>query len=138
MSESVSSTQKPLEGAVVTKLDDIKYNEANKSMAILAWIPLIGLILMFVEKNDKFVRYNGAQSTVIGIIEFIFSIVWGMITAASLFVFGLYSILSLVSTVVWVAVMVLVVYGMYMTLNGKRLDLPVISGLALKLMDMIK
>ncbi len=53
----------------VYTLDQIKYNEANKAMAIVAWIPLIGLVLLLVEKKDEFVRYNSAQAVLLGVLQ---------------------------------------------------------------------
>ncbi|HOT61199.1 MAG TPA: hypothetical protein PKW94_02835, partial [Candidatus Dojkabacteria bacterium] len=50
-------------------LEEIKFNEANKAMSILACIPIVGLILLFVEKEDKFVRYMGAQFTLVGVVQ---------------------------------------------------------------------
>lgn len=135
MSETTKAEPKAQEGVVVTQLDEIKFTEANKSMAVLAWIPLIGLILMFVEKNDKFVRYNGAQSTIIGIFQLIYSIIAGALSVALWFLWGVFGLLG---TVVMLGVAALVIYGMFQTLNGKRFDIPVISKWALKLMDMIK
>lgn len=42
-------------------LDEIKFNSSNSTMAILACIPIVGLVLMFVEKDDLFVRYHATQ-----------------------------------------------------------------------------
>lgn len=120
-------------------LNDVKFVEANKTMAAVAWIPLVGLILMFVEKNDQMVRYNGAQSTIIGVAQFVFSIVWGMLTGALVWsLFAIWSLLSLVGTLVGLAVFVLLVVGFVKALQGQRFDVPVVSGLALKLMNAIK
>jgi uncharacterized membrane protein len=127
--------------AVQANLNDMKVTEANKSMAAVAWIPLVGLILMFVEKKDQLVRYNGAQSTVVGILELIVSVVLGAISTALLYNFYTWSIagfVGILSTVVSIVVLVIVVFGIYKTMQGGRFDLPVVSGLALKLMNLIK
>ena len=101
----------------VYTLEEIKFNEANKVMAILACIPLIGLILFFVEKEDKFVRYMGAQFVILGVV----SIVLAVIPVIGWLLAG---------PVMWV----LIIVGMVKASKGERFDLPVVSEWALKLM----
>jgi uncharacterized membrane protein len=96
----------------VYTLEEIKFNEANKTMAIVACIPLVGLILMFTEKEDQFVRYMGAQYTVLAGIQLIAPLL---------------SILSIV----------LIIVGMVKVSQGERFDIPMLSGWALKLMGSI-
>lgn len=104
----------------VYTLEEIKFNEANKVMAILACIPLVGLILFFVEKEDKFVRYMGAQFTILGIVSFIISIIpiigW------------------LLATPVMILMWVVIILGMVKASKGERFDIPIVSPWALKLM----
>ncbi len=103
-------------------LEEIKFIEANKTMAMVACVPIIGLILLFVEKNDLFVRYMGAQFTIVGLLFFVDLIpVIGWILAP---------ILSLL-------VFALVVISMLKVSKGERFDVPVASGFALKLMSLI-
>lgn len=33
-------------------LEEIKFNEKNKAIAMLSCIPIVGLIMLFVEKED--------------------------------------------------------------------------------------
>ena len=101
----------------VYTLEEIKFNEANKVMAILACIPLIGLILFFVEKEDKFVRFIGIQFTILAIVS---------IFVAIIPVIGW----LLAGPVMWI----LIIVGMVKTSKGERFDLPFISGWALKQM----
>lgn len=104
-------------------LDEIKFNEANKVMAIVACIPLVGLILLFVEKDDNFVRYMGAQYTVLGAIQLLLGFIpvigWVVIPFVSLLMF------------------VLVVVGMVKVSQGERFDVPMVSDWGLKLMSAI-
>jgi uncharacterized membrane protein len=98
------------------KLEDIKFNEVNKTMAILSWIPIVGLIMFFVEKDDQFVRYTGAQA----------------------FLFGLLTVLVVIpclGQLLALAVMVVLIMGMVKTAKGERWDLPVVSDLAVKAMN---
>ena len=102
----------------VYTLEEIKFTEANKVMAIVSCIPLVGLILMFVEKDDLFVKYHGAQFTLVGVLQFL---AWVPIIG------WLMALLSLV----------LIVVGMIKCSKGERFDIPVLSGLGLKLMAAI-
>lgn len=107
----------------VFTLEEIRFNEENKVMAILACFPLIGLILLFVEKNDNFVRYMGAQFTLIGVIQ----LVLGIIPVVGWFLSVPFMLL------VWV----LIIVGMVKVSKGERFDVPVVSGWALKLMGSV-
>ena len=100
----------------VYTLEEIKFNEANKVMAIVSCIPLIGLILMFVEKDDLFVKYHGAQFTLVGVLQFL---TW----------------IPLIGWLMLPVTFVLIIMGMVKTSKGERFDVPVISGLGLKLMS---
>ena len=104
----------------VYSLDDIKYNEENKVMAILSTLGIIGLIIAFVEKDDAFVRYHGFQFGFASLLLFIFIIPYigwciGPIYAIVYFVF-------------WIM-------GLMKILNGERYDMPVVSDLALKMLN---
>jgi uncharacterized membrane protein len=113
----------------VYNLEDIKFNEANKTMAILACIPIVGLILLFTEKDDKFVRYMGAQFTLGAAVTLAFVV---------LMVVPLLNIL--VALVAWIynmALFVMMIIAMIKVSKGERFDLPVLSGYALKLMAKI-
>jgi len=102
----------------VFTLDEIKFNEANKVMAVVSCIPLVGLILMFVEKDDLFVKYHGAQFTLVGVLQF-------------------FSWVPVIGWLMAPVTVVLIIVGMLKTYKGERFDVPVISGLGLKLMAAI-
>jgi uncharacterized membrane protein len=108
----------PKSGKKVYSVEDIQVTEENKLKAALAAIPIVGLILLLIEKDDKFVRYNGAQAVILSIGYFIswFPIIGWLLGLA-----------------VSIALLVLFVKA----LMGKRFDVPGISGLALKLMAAI-
>ena len=108
----VKSTKK------VYSLDEIKYNEANKMMSILAWIPVVGFILLLVEKEDNFVRYNGAQSSIIGLFELI---AW----------------IPIIGWFIPLVSLILIIIGIVKSSQGERFDIPVLSDLALKIMGML-
>ena len=92
-------------------------------MAIIACIPIVGLILLFVEKNDNFVRYMGAQYAILGALQLLLSIIpvigWAL------------------SWIIAILVIILIVLGMVKVSKGERYDIPTLSGWALKLMGKI-
>ena len=103
----------------VYTLEEITFNEENKTMAILSCIPIIGLVMMFVEKDDQFVRYMGAQFTLVGALELV----------AIIPIIG-----WMIAPLLLPVIVILVIIGMVKTSKGERFDVPVISKWALKLM----
>ena len=104
-------------------LDEIRFNETNKTMAILACIPIIGSVLLFTEKKDLFVRYNGAQCTILTLVELILSVIpglGGMLSSMFSFLF-----------------FILIIVGVVKTSQGERFDIPLVSEWALKLMAVV-
>ncbi len=102
----------------VYTLDGIKYNEKNQWMGVLACIPIVGLILMLVEKDDDFVRYMGAQFALVGVLQ-------------------LFSWVPIIGWLMAPLTVVLIIVGMVKAYKGERFDVPVISDLALKLLSAI-
>lgn len=119
----------PKGGKKVYSLEDIRFNEENKTMAILACIPIVGLILLFTEKDDKFVRYMGAQFTIAAGVSLALSVL--MIVP----ILGL--LVGIFSFIYNVAVFIMVIVAMVKASKGERFDVPVISKYALKLMASI-
>jgi uncharacterized membrane protein len=113
---------KKKEGKKVYTLDEIKFNEANKTMAILACIPIVGLILLLVEKDDKFVRYMGAQFTIAGAASIVLSVI---------------PIINFIGFLFNFVVFIVMIMAMVKVSKGERFDFPVISDWALKLMASI-
>jgi uncharacterized membrane protein len=103
-------------------LEEIKFNPENLTMSVVACIPFVGLVLMFVEKKDLFVRYHATQ----------FAFLNGIYIIALIPILGalLFGILGLVS-------MVLFVLGLIKTSKGERFDIPFLSDWALKVMSEI-
>lgn len=124
---------KTKEAKLQVKFEDIKFNEENKVKAILACIPIVGLILLFVEKDDQFVRYYGAQYTIVGAVGMVLPIVMGII--AIIPVIGW--ILACLSPLVGLAIMVLVVMGMIKANSGEKFQIPMVNEYAIKLMNAV-
>jgi len=121
---------KEKEAKLQVKFDDIKFNEENKMKAILACIPIVGLILLFVEKDDQFVRYYGAQYTIVGAVGMVLPIVMGIVAIVP--VIGW--IIACLSPLVGLAVLVVIIMGMVKANNGEKFQIPMIHEYALKLM----
>ncbi len=113
---------------------DIRFNEENKVKAILACIPIVGLILLFVEKEDQFVRYYGALYTMVGIVGLILSFIMMIIGVVPIIGW----ILACLSPLVSLAILILIVIGMVKANNGEKFELPMLTDYAFKLMDAIK
>lgn len=113
----------------VYTLEDIQFNEANKTTAILACIPIVGLILLFTEKDDKFVRYMGAQSTIGAAVSLVLAI---------LMIVPVINILIAILLYIYdIALFIMIIIAMVKVSKGERFDFPVISKYALKLMGSI-
>ena len=124
---------KAKEAKLQVKFEDIKFNEENKVKAILACIPIVGLILLFVEKEDQFVRYYGAQYTIVGAVGMVLPIVMGIV--AIIPVIGW--IIACLSPLVGLAVLVVVIMGMVKANNGEKFEIPMVKDYAIKLMNSV-
>ena len=103
-------------------LEEIKYNPQNSTMAIISCIPIVALVLMFVEKKDLFVRYHATQFALFNIVYFI-----GFVPLIGDTIAGFLSMIFFV----------LFVIGLLKVTKGERFDIPYLSDLALKLMGEI-
>ena len=103
----------------VCSLDDIKFHEENKILAIVSWIFIVGVIMLFVEKKDTFVRYCAAQSTIVGLLM--------LVTLIPVIGWALTPFIGLLTAIITVV-------GMIKAYKGERFDVPGVSDLALKLM----
>ncbi len=109
-----------------TKLG-VSENIAGVIAYILGWIT--GLILLVIEKENKFVRFHAAQSTALYAGLFILNIVLGFLSGIAYvgLIFSLISILvALISFVLWI-------FLMYKAFKGEMYRLPVIADYADKL-----
>jgi uncharacterized membrane protein len=94
---------------------------------------LSGIVLFFLEKDNQQVRWHAAQSMVV----FGTLIVGGWVLNAvlwtlvfSTFAFGLWSFVSLLTTALWLGVLVLWVYLVVTAYGGKTVRVPIAAGVA--------
>ncbi len=100
----------------VYTLDDIKFNEDNKAIAVISWFTLVGLIMFLIEKKDNFVRYVGAQSVILGLI-------------------GSLTFVPIIGWILGPISFICMIVGMIKAYKGERFDVPLVSDLALKAMS---
>jgi uncharacterized membrane protein len=116
--------------------------------AVLAFIPgiryvawAVPLVIFFLEKKSKFVRFYAATSLVISVISFAITVVLGIITASltiSLVLaggLGILAILSLLSLIFVLAFLALFVFLIVMALSYKQVELPLVGPIAVKLCE---
>lgn len=132
-----ASSTNTKEAQKVIGLNDIAYNPENNALAIVSCIPIFGLIVFFIEKKDLFVRYYAAQFMIIllaGIIPILFlpfliiPIIGGLV----------FLLLACVIPILSIGFIVLIVVGMIKASKGERFDIPILSEIAISLMNAIK
>jgi len=114
-------------------LESIVFNPDNKIVAVFACIPIVGLILFFVEKNDQFVRYMGAQYAILGLVVFGVS----LLTFLFLLIPFINFLVGILMAVCSIAMWILIIVGAIKSYQGNRFDIPLISDWAIKLMNSI-
>lgn len=117
--------------------------------AALAYIWIVGLILFFIEKENKFIRFHGMQSVLYGIlwtvvmvalaiISFVIAIIGGVASAAAGDAGGIIGLLlSLISLIIWLIVPLLYLGGLilaaFKAYQGATFKFPVIGNMAEKI-----
>lgn len=114
-------------------LESIVFNPDNKIVAVFACIPIVGLILLFVEKNDQFVRYMGAQYAILGLVVFGVSLLTFLFLLIPFINFLVGILMAICSIAMWIIIIV----GAIKSYQGNRFDIPLISDWAIKLMNSI-
>jgi uncharacterized membrane protein len=71
----MASKETVKEAKQIITLEDIKFNKENAVLAAVACIPVVALVLFFVEKKDLFVRYYAAQFLIITVILIVLSFI---------------------------------------------------------------
>ncbi len=112
--------------------------EANKMMAVLAYILFFIPLLTGDQKKSPFVKFHANQGTVLFIVMAAWGVVYWIITAiltAALFNpytwtgggLGFYSVITTILGLVWIVPAVLCVIGIINAVTGKTKPLPVIG-----------
>ncbi len=116
-------------------LNDIKFNKDNALMAAVSCIPIVGLVMFFVERKDLFVRYYAAQFALLFVAGLAFGLVTGVLGAIPVInvIVGLLSLCLI--PIVSLGSFVLVIVGAMKAYKGERFDVPVLSKYALEIMN---
>jgi uncharacterized membrane protein len=101
--------------------------------ALLGWIiGIIALVLIFIEKENKFVRFHAIQAVIyhvsIFVVYFIFMILVGILSYVSSF----FAILYLFGFLIWLAWLGGMIFGAVKAYQGQQFKFPIIGDLAEK------
>lgn len=109
----------------------------------LSYIPIVGIIFFFVEKTNRFVRFNAAQSILLTIAWFavvIIGIVLGIVgtaisvgdsTGVASAGFSLVGcLISCVSAILYLGILGLTIWGFIAGFMGKYVKMPIIGNIA--------
>jgi len=97
-------------------------------MIVLAYLWVLALVPLLVEKNDPEVQWHAKHGIVLMIAELILWIALVMVTSiVSLATLGLGCFLSLFAVFAWVGVLALHVVAIVKGINGDRLIVPGVS-----------
>lgn len=118
------------------------------AMVAVSWLPIVGyatwvipLVILFVEKNSKFVKFQAAQALLIGIVRSVLAMIFAAIVwvLTPKDIYGLMYwqhnltaawIIGAISVIVGLAITALVVYLAIMAYGYKQVELPIISKVA--------
>ena len=94
--------------------------------AFLAYLlgPIGGLVFLLIEKNNKFVKFAGAQSLVLGIAAIA---VWIVLSILAVFTLGLGFFLYPIFSILYLVLSIVLMVKAY---QNKEWELPVIGGIA--------
>ncbi len=123
------SETKQKEANLQVKFEDIQFKEEGKVKAIVALIfAVVGLIFLFTEKDDQYVRYYSAMSVVLSAMAFAIVLV---------IVFLAFIIPPLVCfyLILFPALFVIIIIGIVKISNGEKWELPLVTEYSVKLMN---
>jgi uncharacterized membrane protein len=100
-------------------------------MIVLAYLWILALVPLLVEKEDKEVQWHAKHGIVLLVAEIIFwiafTIVVNILTAATM---GLGCLVGLLGPLVWLAILVVHIMAIVKGINGQRFLIPGISDFA--------
>ena len=103
-------------------------------MIVLAYLWLLALVPLLVEKNDPEVQWHAKHGIVLMIAELILWLAIVTITSlVSLATLGIGCVLSLFAVFAWIGVLVLHIVAIVKGINGGRLIIPGVSEYAKRL-----
>ena len=99
----------------------------NKAFAILAYFWLLVLVPIFAAKESKFARFHANQGLVLCIVETAWWLINFIITAILIHTwsFGLLTLWSLISWLVWIGFLVFAIIGIINAAQGSTKPMPI-------------
>lgn len=133
--DSQKTASAPKEATRVVELTDIKFKEENALLAAASCIPLVGAIVFFIEKDDLFVRYYAAQFGVLFVLGLALGIIMPILAVIPVIniIVGLVAVC--LTPLLGLGTFILMIVAGMKAYKGERFDIPVLSGLALKVMN---
>ena len=116
--------------------------------AAIAYIWIVGLVLFFIEKDNKFVRFHAMQSVLYGITWSVAMIVLAILNAIIAIVFGVASaaagdpgiigmLIGLISMIIWLVVPLIYIGGLILgavkAYQNVKFKFPIIGNMAEKI-----
>jgi uncharacterized membrane protein len=109
--------------------------DANLAAGLGYLIPIVGLIFFFVEKTNRYIKFNGAQATLIGIGYLVLSLLsaFGSIFTTAMNnagagFFGLF--FGCITGLLWLGLVALQIWGIIVGFTGQYVKFPVIGQIA--------
>ena len=99
--------------------------EDNKLMGILAYLGILFLVPYLAAKESPFAKFHANQGCVLFIVEIALVVVLQMLWV--LLPLGLYLIIRLLSSMVYLGIIVLAILGIINAVKGEMKELPVIG-----------
>lgn len=100
--------------------------EANKAMGGLAYI--LFFIPLIAAPNSKYARFHANQGLLLVLLGIALGIVISILTTVFAFIsYRLLGIIGILSTIIWIGLMVLWIMGLVNGFSGKTKELPIIG-----------
>ena len=105
--------------------------DANVTALIGYIIGIVALILLFIEKDNKFVRFHAVQSLLYHLLAAVVFILFGIFTTILAFISGiLATLVSLIVGLIWIAMIAGLIFLAYKAFQGETFKFPVIGDLS--------
>ncbi|HEX8997377.1 MAG TPA: DUF4870 domain-containing protein [Ktedonobacterales bacterium] len=111
-------------------------------IAVIPFLGFIGQIIIFAMEKNRFVKFHAAQALLLGIVEVVLSIAWGVVNgvlgagassssgAISTGSLGLAGIFACVAGLLFLVLFIFWIWGMIAAFTGKPTKLPIVGSMA--------
>jgi len=102
-----------------------KEESSGKLLAALSYFSIVGLIILLIEKKNKFVVFHAKQGTALFALELLIGIIAAI------------PIISIMASILGLAAFIVSVYGIILALTGKKTIIPLVSDLGDKIAKLL-